>query len=277
MSCPHRATHEGGTTTAPSLSPVTRHDTQRARFLAGLAATVDLDPSTFVDPGVTPIGRDDRADSGAAACYSVDDHLLVWADPAVVDAFAPLAERRTAPTADELFAFAETAGFEFVADATMRLLADDSLPEPATLPDGLAFEALDPADPATLERVTAFTESCDPDDVEEAALDELDDFQEFAIRVISDRSGRIVAWASAAPWDWDEPFGERRFGDIGVLVAADARGKGLGRAAVVETARALLAEGVEPLYRQTDDNLGSAALARSLGFTPVTTLRYFKR
>ncbi len=256
---------------------VTRHDAERARFLAGLAATVRLDPAIFSNPGVTVIGRDDRAESGAAACYSIDDHLLVWADPAVVDSLAPLAERASAPSPDELFAFAETAGFEFVADATMRLLADHTLPEPAELPDGLGFETLDPADPATLERVTAFTASCDPDDVEEAALDELDDFQEFAIRVITDASGRIVVWASAAPWDWDEPFGERRFGDIGVLVADDARGKGLGRAAVVETTRALIADGVEPLYRQTDDNVGSAALARSLGFTPVTTLRYFKR
>lgn len=71
-------------------------------------------------------------------------------------------------------------------------------------------------------------------------------------------NGQLLAAAGA------QGFGP--FGDISVLVQPDARGQGLGTAAVKALCVRLKELGLIPLYRAEDTNLASCALARGLGF-----------
>jgi GNAT superfamily N-acetyltransferase len=58
------------------------------------------------------------------------------------------------------------------------------------------------------------------------------------------------------------------FADVGILTHPDFRGRGLGKAAVSSVCSWLIAQGKLPMYRYEVNNLGSAGVARSLGFRP---------
>jgi GNAT superfamily N-acetyltransferase len=252
----------------------------RARYLDGLATEANVGRDALDQPGTTVVGRDDRAGSSAMVCYRTGDHLLVWADPAVVDQAiaAGLEPGPAAITQDDLAGRAAAAGFEYRVTAVMQLLSGHptaSEEPPASIP-GYHHRRLG-CEPSTVDAVRAFAEQCDPVDVEEAALDELDEFDEAAINVLTPVTGdgpetnrdipEILAYASAARWDWDETLA-----DIGVLVHPDHRRRGLARFVVADTVRQLLSDGRIPLYRHDAANLGSAAVAAGAGFEPVASL-----
>ncbi|GAB3990209.1 GNAT family N-acetyltransferase [Nocardioides marmoraquaticus] len=101
----------------------------------------------------------------------------------------------------------------------------------------------------------ALVDGCSPDDVEEAYVELGHDL------VVGTVDGdRLVSAASAYRWH-DTPFG-----DIGILTAPDARGRGHGAATVRAMAREVAAAGLEPQYRCDDTNAASAALAARVGF-----------
>lgn len=247
-----------------------------ARFLDGLAAATDLDRSALDGPGTTVIGREDRAGSNALACYRTGAHLVVWGDPAVIDRAAGLAgpETQSEQTVAELVG---RAGFGLHATLINHMLDGPPVSPPA-VPAGYVQHWLRPQDPATLDIVRAFTERCDPDDVDAAGLDELDEFDEDAITVLtagpdpdpSRLADEVVAYASASKWDWDPEMA-----DIGVLIDGGHRRKGLGHLVVSHAVQQLIADGRIPFYRHLIGNTGSAAVAASIGFRPVARLDYF--
>lgn len=244
----------------------------RARFLDGMASVTGLDRELLDRPGTTVIGRDDRADSGALACYRSGAHLVIWGDPAVVDRVADLAGPETLAEAAITESLGQ-AGFSLRAKLMNHML-DGPPAEPPPVPSGYDLTWLERDAPGTLDAVRAFTERCDPDDVDAAALDELDEFDEDAINVLSATPAGdaldIVAYASACPWEWDATMA-----DIGVLVHADHRRRGLANLVVANTVGRLLVDGRVPFYRHLVANTGSASVAAGIGFRPVAHLDYF--
>ena len=245
-----------------------------ARFLDGLASASQVDRHRLGGPGTTVVGRADRAGSGALACYRTHRHLLVWGDPAVVGRVTTL-QADVALGPDELDGCLSAVGFSLRTAVRSNVL-DGAPVAPRSLPEGYRHRWLDEDDPATRPTVAAFVASCEPDDVEAAGLDDLEAFDETAINVVtvpSDVEGDgspVVAYASAAPWDWDPAFA-----DIGVLVHGGHRFRGLARTVVAHTVARLHSAGRLPLYRHELTNPGSAATAAAVGFRPVATLWYF--
>jgi RimJ/RimL family protein N-acetyltransferase len=257
----------------------------RARFLEGFAAQVGLTVGDLARPGVSIAPRADRAGSRAVACYRADRRLVLWCDPDVADRLASIgigqdraetspATEATVPDAGQLGQALAAAGFDAVAEGVMLVLGHQ--PPPVAKPTGpYDHRSLDADDPSDMAAIRAFVDRSDPDDVEAAALDEIDDgFDEVAIEVLVDdgpQGNRLVAYASALAWDWDPGFA-----DIGVLVDRSHRGRGLARFVAARSIEAQLAAGMLPLYRHETSNPASAAVARSLGFVPVTSLSYFR-
>jgi hypothetical protein len=254
--------------------PAVPTDDPTARFLDGFSRVVAIDLSRLATPGTALVGEEERADSGVAACYWADGHAVIRCDPALVEPLQPLVDDTRTISRDDVGRAFVDAGLAHIADADMRVLPDvGSLPDPGRLPPGYQQRWLQTDDPTHVDLVRAFADRCDPEDVEEAALDELDDFDERAINVVtpSDRPDHLVAYGSACDWDWDDAFC-----DIGVLVDDGCRKLGLGHFVVRHTVAALLAEGRLPLYRHGHDNLGSAAIATGAGFRPAVTLAFYR-
>lgn len=251
----------------------------RSRFLAGHAAQVGLDVDRYNQPGTTVVGTEDRLGSELAFCYWVGEHAVVWTDPNLTDQLTPLADDTTTLTEAGFVAAVEEAGLLRAASAVQRVRDDGAeLPALTELPDRYWFEALSMDDPLLLPRVRGLAEACTPREVEDAALDELDDFNEAAISVLSVLSvdeaedepagGRpLAAYSSACEWDWTPEFA-----DIGVLVHPEHRRSGFGVHVVNRTCRQLLADGLLPMYRHEESNVGSSAIADALGFGVVARL-----
>ena len=242
-----------------------------------MAKAVGLDRPILDGPGTTVVADPDREGSGAVACYRTSNHLLAMADPAATDRLAGLTAADTLDD-EQVGQRLAVAGFDLFATVVSNLLAGPPAPAPDLAP-GYLQRWLPGDSPATVDAVRAFAERCDPDEVEAAALDELDDFDEAAINVVCPTDGRhgdhddrphILAYASASKWFWDPVLA-----DIGVLVDAGHRRQGLARFVVASTVDRLLADGRIPFYRHAADNGGSRATAASLGFRPVATLQYF--
>ncbi len=238
------------------------------RFLVGLADQLALPLELLDQPGTTVAGRPDRADTAMALCYRVGPSAVIWTDPALEDRFGALASATSTVSAEEFAAYATNVGLSHLSDAAMRVLPSGDVDVPAR-PQGYGHLRLTNDDVA---RVRAFTEQCTPDDVEEAALDELDEFDEVAINVLTPQdASALVAYASGGHWDWDSGFA-----DMGVLVHPDHRLRGLGRWVVAQATADLLAAGSLPLYRHDVANSGSGALSASLGFEMVTWLQAYR-
>lgn len=247
--------------------------TDRDRFHAGLAAAAGVDPTALARTGTTVAPRSDRAGSGAIAAYWAGAHAILWCDPSVATDLGPLAHGERTIGRQDLAESLAPLGFELFAEADQYLLR--STPTLPPLPDGYQHRRLRAEVAQHVELIRAFTGRNDPDDVEEAALDDLDDFSEVAIDVVVDDGPdgeHLVAYASAQVWDWDPGFG-----DIAVLVHPDHRGRGLASWCSAACVHDLVAIGYLPLYRHESTNLGSAAVARRLGFEPVTSLAYHRR
>lgn len=246
----------------------------RQRFLSGLASAAGFDPGLLGRPGTVVVGGEDRAGSGAVACYEAGEQIVLWCDPELVSSLDALADPDRGADIETVTQAAASSGLELKATADMRVL----LGPPATLapvPSAYTHRWLQGDRAEDLELVRAFADRSDPDDVEQAALDELDDFgQERGINVLvpsgTERSDELIAYASAIPWPWDEEFS-----DIGVLVDPDHRRQGLGTLVVGHTVAALQRENRLPLYRHEQRNAGSQRIAEAVGFEQVTSLSYF--
>lgn len=242
----------------------------RRRFLNGLAATAGFDPALIDRPGTVTCPNPERADTGIVTCYWAGEHAVVWGDPQLLAQLSDLNGLPTAIDQDTASARFAELGSVYVASADMRLQPGPP-PVPPAIPDGYRQRWLRADAPADVDEVRALAARNDPEEVEEAGLEELDDFAERAINVLvparGDIEGRIVAYASACDWDWDP-----NFCDIGVLVELPHRARSLGSLVVAHTAAALAAEDRVPLYRHGHYNQGSRKVAEANGFEIATTM-----
>lgn len=241
------------------------------QFCRALMSTVDLPMELLDSPATIVVGRPDRADSGMALCYRAGQAAIIWTDPAVADRFGPLAAENTAVSAGTFAAHASELGMIHLADVAMRVLVADAGAEavaPGPQPEPYEHRRLTTDD---VDLVRALTDACSPEEVEAAALDDLDDLDEAAMNVLmADGVDAPVAYASASAFDWDDGIA-----DIGVLVHPEHRRRGLGRWVVARATADLLADGRLPLYRHELTNLGSSALSAGLGFKMVAWLQAF--
>lgn len=237
------------------------------RLLKGMMLTINLPFELLEQPSTTVIGRPDRADTGMALCYRVGPTAIIWTDPVLEDRFAELADAEAAVSVERFSAHAKQQDLTHLADATMRVLTSGYIEAP-TVPDPYRHRRLTNDD---VDLVRRLTEKCPLDEVEAAALEELDEFDEAAINVLTaDGDDTPLAYASGADWDWDDAFA-----DMGVLVHPEHRRLGLGGWVVAQSAADLLDQGRIPLYRHILANTGSAALSAGLGFEPVLWLQAY--
>jgi L-amino acid N-acyltransferase YncA len=99
----------------------------------------------------------------------------------------------------------------------------------------------------------------------------------FPLVVVEDEDSDVLAWASAPPYRAHREA-YRGVGDFSVYVAAEARGRGAGRAAMEALAAEARARGFWKLVgRIFPENEASLELCRSLGFREVGVYRRHAR
>jgi GNAT superfamily N-acetyltransferase len=219
------------------------------------AATADL--GRQLEAGTQVVASQARRGSRQVVLYPLGQTSVVWCAPALARRLAPLNdptpldlagfERRTAalgagPTSRGIFRVLEGAPARTEGPARTRVLRRE--------------------DPLDVSLIARFVEQCAPGEVDEAELD-LDDLDP-AIVALLDVDGEILAYACGRPWSHDG-----RFDDVGVITRPDARGRGLGSRVVADLAVRQQDRGRMMLYNCDARNLGSNALADSLGFTLV--------
>lgn len=224
------------------------------RYLATVAGVVGLDPSVHERPGTTVTSTENRRGERLVSHYYLGRHSVLWCDPDVVSALAELDGLERPMTFDEFRSWALGRGAERLGGGL-----DHVLPPGFRPPDRPgAIAALDPGSAATIDLVADLLDGCPPDDRDDADFD-LGALDPYLVGWFD--GDRLLAVAGARPWD-DRPG----YHDIGVLVHPAARRQGLGVQVVAAVATELLMHGEQPLYRCRDDNLGSVALCRRLGF-----------
>ncbi len=243
-------------------------DKPAQRLLQGLAQAVDLPLDVLTRAGTTVVGHSNRAGTGIATCYHVGPAAVVWTDPAIEDRFVSLADGSAAVSAEQFSAHMAEIGFVHLADSCMRVLPSHNV-DMSGAPHDYRHHQLTNDD---VDVIQSLVDQCVPNEVDEAGLEDLDDFNEAAINVLSvSPAGDLVAYASAGTWSWDETFA-----DIGVLVHPSHRRQGLGRWVVARTVADLLDAGRLPLYRHMSTNHGSASLSTGLGFETVLWLQAYR-
>jgi len=131
--------------------------------------------------------------------------------------------------------------------------------KPYTSPD-FDLRQLSATDKGSLDDLKS---ACTPDDVDEGWVHVTDELVYGAFD-----GDKMVACASLFDW--------RGFGDPGVLVHPKYRQKGLGKAVVSPICAFVLEQGRVMDYRCDAKNLGSAGIAKSLGFTRYFEIEVFK-
>lgn len=225
--------------------------------------SMNADQSLLSQPGVSVIGHPDRADNHVTAGYSMGEHFVVTCDPAV-ESMLTQATRDMAPTLDAWQAVAAAVEGEFLGAGRMQVLPA-GLPAVEPLPEGFTFRRLDKTNDSHLQLIAQLIERSDEDDLDEAEIeiDNLDDI----IDVVLDAHGEIAAYSSAIPFDM-----AAQYGDIGIMTRPEYRGRGLGTIAVAAMCARLRHDGLEPLYRCDEDNVGSIKVSAGLGFEITTQL-----
>lgn len=242
----------------------------RQRFLNGLADEAGIERILLDRPGTVLASRLERDGTGIIVVYEAGEHSLIWGDQQLFESLSDFVHDEVCVDMSSLTERLASLGSQLVSTGDMRVLTVDP-PPPAEVPDGYDHRWLSASAPSDVDLVQAFADRSPPDDVEEADLDDLDDFSDSAINVLVPAgTDELIAYASAADWDWDPTFC-----DIGVLVDPGHRRKGLGSLVVGHTVKALLADDRLPLYRHDQSNTGSAGIADVIGFERVTSLWAF--
>ncbi len=214
-------------------------------------------------PGTTVVAADARSGSAMVVAYSIEEHTVLWCDPAIAEDLAELTDPVLSKSHEEIGAWADRAGWERVSVACMQLLGAKGVIRPAA-PIDVELRSLDRDRTDDVTLIDAFKGALSEDDRDEADLDNerLDEH----IKAVIDQCG-IAAFASQQPFIYAEAFG-----DIAVATRPDVRGRGLGRIAVAALCEEIEARGMFALYRCETTNPGSVKLSASLGFVRVVEL-----
>lgn len=234
-----------------------------ADFLQALMRSMNADPDLLTQSGVSVIGHARRAESHVTAGYVMGEHFVVTCDPAVENMLSEAASDME-PTLEAWKKVAAAAGGELLGSGRMQLLPGE-LPAVAALPEGFSFRRLDKQNVEHVELIAQLIERSDEDDLDEAEIeiDNLDDI----IDVVLDANDEIASYSSALPFDL-----ATNYGDIGIMTRPEYRGRGLGSIAVAAMCARLKSDGLEPLYRCDEDNVGSIKVSAGLGFQIATQL-----
>lgn len=239
--------------------PVERERVRR-RLYRGIAGAMSIDGDVLEQPGTTIAPADDRAGSRRVAWYSMGQHAVLWCDPALAERLQPVSGESVTLTEAGFRELSGSLGGDIIGQAVMktRWRADaGNVDRPGALH---RFDWNEPSHVALVSDLIAVSDQQDLDEAE-IGLDELD---ELAVGLL-DADGRVAAYASARPFEY-----ESSFGDIGVMVRSDVRSEGWGRAVVAALIDEILVpSGIEPLYRCDPENHGSDRLSRALGFEPA--------
>lgn len=237
-----------------------------SRFLALTMESFGLDPARIATAGVSVCPQPDRAGTSVASAYACGAHIAIACDPAIGARITSVATSMV-PNLDSWALEAEHAGGELLGSAVMLARGADGVRQ-RHVPDGFELVVL-PNSAAAEPYIAQLMLDLSADDADDAELEEAPRDRHACVFVESD--GRAVAYAGARPW---ERFAG--YGDIGVAVAPSVRKRGVGMAVVAALCELMLDDGVEPLYRRNDDNIGSATLAANLGFVPSTRLTAYR-
>lgn len=228
-----------------------------------LMRSMNADASLLSQPGVSVIGHPRRAENHVTAGYVMGEHFVVTCDPAV-ETMLIEATRDMEPRFDAWRQVAASASGELLGSSRMQILGA-GLPPVPELPDGFRFRQLDTTNTDDMKLVQDLVARSDAADLDEAEIElgNLDD----VIDVILDANGDIVTYSSACPFEMATGYG-----DIGILTRRECQGQGLGSLAVAAMCKRLQSEGLEPLYRCGEENVGSIKVSASLGFEIATQL-----
>jgi GNAT superfamily N-acetyltransferase len=229
--------------------------------------SMNVDESLLTQPGVSVIGHPRRAENHVTAGYTMGEHLVVTCDPEV-ETMLIEATRDMAPTFNAWRQVAASAGGELLGSSRIQILSA-GLPQVPGLPDALRFRRIDTTNADDLKLVEDLVERSDAADLDEAEI-ELGNLDEI-IDVILDTSGDIVTYSSACPFAMAIGYG-----DIGIFTRPEYQGQGLGSLAVAAMCERLQTEGLVPLYRCGEDNVGSIKVSAGLGFQVATKLTSYR-
>lgn len=234
------------------------------RFLEELLESGGLARDLMDRPGTSLATTEDRVGSRICVRYVMGDHVVLWHDPELTPVLEPLADTGRSMTENEWMALVEEQGWNFLGGAIMKVFPETAA-SLADTPSDVTVHQFDWSRDADLALVQALIDVSSEEDLDEAEV-EMDDLDDIAFGLL-DPDGSIAAYASSRPWDRGD-----NFGDIGVIVRSDARGRGLGVAVVSVVVAELRRRGIDPLYRCDPENAGSDRLSAALGFEVQTAL-----
>lgn len=220
--------------------------------------------------GGTVIAPDpDRLDGGSATSYPTPSGTIIWCDPKLANMLVELLDGcvERAISSNEFAQLATGAGAKVLGFGRNRVL-DGPLRTPSARPldGGLAAKRLDCDAAGDVALLAVLAAAVSDDDLDEADLD-FDNLDPFYVGLFA--GDQLVAYACGRPSEIHE-----RFDDVGVLVHAEHRRRGLGASAVAQFIQQRRAADPERLmlYRCTTENVGSNGIAESLGFSLAHTV-----
>ena len=226
------------------------------------ARRFNCSPEEFDHPNTKIIAEAELGEKGRAHLYTIKQMAVLRAPPELAGFFEQTERFDLRTAALDVQILQRTAPERFAIEAQSRLL-DHFLREesftPRTIPDGFAVRELDGVKDDAILR--AFYAQCSAEDLDEAEiyLDEPDPL------IIGLFDGDVMA-AYASHRYWDD------LADIGVLVRADYRRRGLGKAVVSEICKWCFAHDVVPMYRVFTYNAASLRIPQALGFGDVISV-----
>jgi GNAT superfamily N-acetyltransferase len=232
---------------------------------AALAADCACDEAAFLTDGNTLVEAAERLGRRRfpIACkplliVSFGAGVVVSAHPDRLPALRSLVGSRSR---DEVFGAATIAELAGLVAADGQVLLGPQLKHvcaevdlrPVPTPDGVAIRLVEGADVSILQRYRGFSR---------AIAYRVGSSRPDVGAALAVRAGEVVGIAGASA-DCDDLW------QIGIEVAPDDRGQGIGRALVGELTRWVLEQGRVPYYSTTVANIDSRALAAGVGYRPA--------
>lgn len=227
-----------------------------ARVRATWARALGVDPALLAVPGTLVIADPRRTARDVIQLWPAGQRTVVEVAPSRRAAVEAVARRRPAEhrmSADDLLL-----GLPLRVqpeDRARLLVLDPECFDPLPVPAGTEVRELTEADRGA---VAAFLRRCPPAEQQEGDVG-VGAEHERSVGAVQD--GRVVAVASVVDW--------RGFADLGVVADPQARGRGVGGAAISRLCELLLEDPRVVLYRHREVNVPSAIIAARLGLHPI--------
>jgi len=229
------------------------------------AKRFDCLPEEFDQPGTKIIAEEALAEKGSAHLYTIKQMAVLRAPQDLAKALKKQTAVDLASVPLDAAALNDMVGGRLSLKSTLLdHFLDQKNFTPHPLPEGFTLRFLDGSKDDEILR--DFYSRCTAEDLEEAEI-YVDDPDPVILGLFD--GGVMAAYASHRYWD-------DVLADIGILVRADYRRRGLGRAAVSALCEWCFAHDVVPMYRVFSNNLGSLRIPQALGFGDVIPIFSFE-